>query len=155
MRLPASNAASNLDSPSALTAASLARAKSGMAGPAMPAPALDPTACRGPEQLCRQAWVPGHGGMPAQQAQQVVLGEPVIDLPRDPQRLEKPRLRCRHITGQHRGLAQVLKHLYEVVEVTCLPAEPRALGGSGLGGVEVSLEERMDGPAWIRPIEAG
>ena len=57
MRLPAAYSASNLDAPSALTAASLARARSGMAGPVMPAPAPDPTASAAPSSwAARRGW---------------------------------------------------------------------------------------------------
>ena len=64
--------------------------------------------------------------MPAQQTQQDVLGDPVVDLPGDPQRLDKPRLRRRRLAGHHRHLAEIHEHGLEVVEITGVPAQPRA-----------------------------
>ena len=78
------------------------------------------------QQLCRLAGLAGGGGMPAQQTQQDVLGDPVVDLPRDPKRLGKPRFRGRDVARHHRHLTQIHDHGLEVVEITGVPAQPRA-----------------------------
>jgi hypothetical protein len=63
---------------------------------------------RGTQQLCRQPRLTGGGCVPAQQIQQDVLGDPVVDLAGDPKRLDKSRFRRRHVPRHHRHLAQIL-----------------------------------------------
>jgi hypothetical protein len=103
------------------------------------------------KELCRQARLGSSGSMPADQAEQDILGDPVVDLPRDAERFDELRLRCGHITGQHRDLAQVHEHGLQVVEITGCPGQPYAVCRRGLGGFEISFEEGGDGSRLDQP----
>ena len=97
----------------------------------------------------------GHRGLPAQQTKIGGLFEPVVDLLRDAQPFDEPRLRPAAVPSRHRDDAEVHEHPFEVVQVADLAAQPSAFRGRGLRGVEVSLEQRVDGACLEQPHRRG